>query len=82
MFKKMIYLLTVVCVVFASCDCTPVISGPKPFVVQRVSEIGDNMCEYFGDHPSGYDGTGFSGKPSIVLPCRMYNIGDTINFKK
>ena len=74
--------LFVISSLLLACDSTPIINGTKPFVVTKIDNIGNGMCEYYGDETARWDGSGFSGRPSIVLPSRMYNIGDTILIKK
>lgn len=64
-----------------SCNSTPIIDGPNPFIVNQIDQLENNMCEYHGSRLSSFDGNNFTTKPSIVLPCGSYNIGDTITFK-
>jgi hypothetical protein len=77
-----IALYAMLCVVFSGCDSTPIINGQKPFIVNQIDEISSGMCEYYGGNDAKWDGNGFSGRPSIVLPKGMYNIGDTVRWQK
>jgi hypothetical protein len=76
---KAIIILAFVVFCFVSCDSTPVVGGDKPFIVNEISDIGGGMSEYYGGYEASYDRNGFSGRPSIVLPSRLYNIGDTVH---
>jgi len=70
------------CAVFCGCDSTPIINGNKPFIVNQIDELNNGMCEYYGNNDARWDGNGFSGRPSIVLPKKLYNIGDTVRWQK
>lgn len=67
---------------FSSCDSTPIINGTEPFIVNQIDYLSNGMCEYYGDRTARWAGNNFSGKPSIVLPKGIYNIGDTISWQK
>ena len=71
-------MLFMICYIFYSCDSTPIIDGKSPFIVNQIDDIGNGMCEYYGNHDVSYNANGFSGRPTIVLPSKLYNIGDTI----
>lgn len=73
------YALLVV-VIFQSCgDGTPIIDGEKPFVVGRIVKYNETHSKYFAiDRKSGEWSSDFEGKPMIILPSRIYQIGDTI----
>jgi hypothetical protein len=65
---------------------TPIICDNPAFIVSEIDEIAPGLCEYFSSNNGcGWNRNGFSQKPSIVLPSKMFNIGDTIkpsDFKK
>lgn len=67
-------------VILQSCgDRTPIIDGEKPFVVGKIVKYNDTHSKYFAvDDASGEWSSNFEGKPMIILPSRMYQIGDTI----
>lgn len=78
---KSFFILLILCC-FHSCDSTPIINGQKPFTVNQIDELPNGMREYYGNNDAKWDGNGFSGRPSIVLPKGMYNIGDTVRWQK
>lgn len=78
---KAFFILLVMCC-FSSCDSTPIIDGKNPFIVNQIDDVGNGMSEYYGSSNVRYGGNGFSGRPSIVLPSRLYNIGDTVRLVK
>lgn len=67
----------------SSCGArTPIISGESPFIVDKISRYDDTHSKYTArDGESGVFRSNFSKNPVIVLPSRMYNIGDTIRFQ-
>lgn len=67
-------------VIFQSCgDRTPIIDGESPFVVGTIIKYNDTHSKYFAiDRASGEWSSNFEGDPMIILPSRMYQIGDTI----
>lgn len=75
--KKILFLAAIL-VSCSGSDTTPQLDGDKPFIVTSIEQLPEaNMAEYFGTE--GYDMRGFSNRhPSIILPIRLYNIGDTI----
>jgi hypothetical protein len=77
--KCVVLTITIYCLF--SCTPIPMLNGNKPFVVNEIDELSGGMSEYFGGLDAGY-GNSFKGRPSIILPTRLYNIGDTINIKK
>ena len=87
MMRKRILIILVALFVLSlqSCDdTTPVIGNHlKPFIVNEIEQINSGthkgMSEYYGGHLAGYQRNGLFGKnPSLILPSRMFNIGDTI----
>jgi len=76
--------LFVISSLLLACDRTPIINGAKPFVVTKIDDIGNGMCEYYGTAEANEANKKnvFNVLPSIVLPSRMYNIKDTILIKK
>lgn len=79
-----VFIVLSICCFFSSCDSTPIIDSKNPFVVNQINEIGDDMSEYYGGNSARWGANPLSGRPSIVLPSRIYNIGDTVslvNFK-
>lgn len=73
--KKII--LLIILLICLSCHKTAVIDSKIPFIVTSITSRDGGMSEYSGTY--GTDGI---LSPSIILPTRMYNIGDTISFKK
>jgi hypothetical protein len=74
-----IIFITILALCCTSCDCTPIINGKNPFIVIKIVDIGNGMCEYYGSSNAAWDRNGFSKKyPSLVLPKRLFNVGDTI----
>lgn len=67
-------------VILQSCgDRTPIIDGEKPFVVGTIVKYNETHSKYFAiDDKSGEWSSNFEGNPMIILPSRMYQIGDTI----
>jgi len=65
----------IVFIVLTSCSSTPTIDGKSPFIVREIRTVDDSMSEYVS-----YVMT--VGYPTIILPSRMYNIGDTISLVK
>jgi hypothetical protein len=67
-------------VILQSCgNRTPIIDGEKPFVVGTIVKYNETHSKYFAiDSKSGEWISNFEGKPMIILPSRMYQIGDTI----
>jgi len=68
-------------VIFQSCSCNraPIIGGEKPFVVGMIEKYNDTHSRYFAIDCASGDWTNiFEGRPMLILPSRMYQIGDTI----
>lgn len=71
---------------FYSCDeghayQAPVLNSTKPFIVKQINNIGNGMAEYYGCAEAGYSHNGCVYDPLIILPIKLYNIGDTIRIK-
>jgi hypothetical protein len=84
-------IIIILAIVTISCaESIPAIDGKNPFVVTAIEATeccGENMSIYTGTDVDGVSLTRFfSGNhqtlPKIVLPSKMYNIGDTISLKK
>lgn len=67
-------------VILQSCgDRTPIIDGEKPFVVGTIVKYNETHSKYFAiDEASGEWSSNYEGNPMIILPSKMYQIGDTI----
>lgn len=67
-------------VIFQSCgNGTPIIDGETPFVVGTIKKYSNTHSMYIADdHNSGKFVNPMQGFPTIILPSRMYNVGDTI----
>lgn len=77
--NKFFYALLVVVVLQSCGNSNPIINGETPFVVGRIEQYNKTHSKYFAiDDKSGEFATVFEGNPLIILPSRMYNIGDTI----
>ena len=77
--RHFFYALLVVVILQSCGDRTPIIDGEKPFVVGAIVKYNDTHSRYFAvDNESGDWNSNFGGKPMIILPSRMYRIGDTI----
>jgi hypothetical protein len=77
---KKLLLLTLTTLLI-SCYTAPQIDGDYPFIVTAIEAKRDTMAEYFGTyHYVSALGAESEGNSSIILPARMYNIGDTITF--
>ena len=76
--KKITFLITLLILVATSCRNVPIIGGKsKPFVVGEIVNMGDNMSKYYAE--SWDSGRGlYITVPSVILPSKMFNIGDTI----
>ena len=67
---------------FYSCSTTPIIGDEqKPFVVVKIVSIDDEFCSYYGSIEARYGANINADHPEIVLPKRLFNIGDTIKIK-
>ena len=78
--RNSVFFYTLLSVVFLqSCYRTPIIGGEKPFVVGVIVKYSDTHSKYIAiDEESGEWKSNFEGNPVIILPSRMYQIGDTI----
>lgn len=67
-------------VVLQSCGYrTPIIDGKVPFVVYKIVRYDETHSKYFAANlNSGALENAFSDYPIIILPSKIYNIGDTI----
>lgn len=72
-------------VLMYSCNSTPMIGDSKhPFIVNSITTVVDitfkstGMCIYSGPSSSTDSEVPFCQDPDICLPCRLYQIGDTI----
>ena len=67
-------------VILQSCgDATPIIDGDTPFVVGTIIKYSDTHSMYIADNfDCGHYVNPANGYPTIILPSRMYQIGDTI----
>lgn len=71
------------CIAFYGCNSTPVIDGKNPFVVEQIDDLSDGMCKYYGSSKIDREkGSLIFTRPVITLPRGIYNIGDTISWKK
>jgi hypothetical protein len=51
----------------------------RPFVITKIESINDNQAEYYSNDKNNNNQAGLVvNRPSIILPSRMFNIGDTI----
>ena len=77
--RHFLYCLLAVVILQSCGDRTPIIDGEKPFVVGTIVKYNDTHSKYFAvDDASGEWSSNFEGNPMIILPSRMYQIGDTI----
>ena len=75
--KVLIFVVVLLGIITQSCfpDISPIIGDPeRPFIVNKIVSINSGMSKYFGSLSVGL----YNNKPSLVLPSRMFNIGDTI----
>lgn len=81
---KKYFFYCMILIMLVSCESkTPIIDGSKPFIVNSIIDVGNGMSKYIGPTSACYTSkeTFNALSPEIVLPSRMYNIGDTITFK-
>jgi hypothetical protein len=76
--KKITLLITLLILVATSCRNVPMIgSNSHPFVVSEIYKINDKLSKYYAESwSSGYGN--YLTNPSVILPSKMFNIGDTI----
>jgi hypothetical protein len=85
---KSILLILVIASFLQSCggDRTPILDGSKPFVVGAIEKMSDSHSIYYSENYASGHSTGFitEDSPAIILPSRIFQIGDTIkaNFTK
>ena len=66
-------------VIFQSCgNVVPIIDGETPFVVESITKYNDTHSIYIAGNYECGRYVPFDGLPVIILPSRMYNVGDTI----
>ena len=67
-------------VILQSCgNGIPIIDGETPFVVGTIKKYSNTHSMYISDNQnSGQFVNPMQGYPTIILPSRMYNVGDTI----
>ena len=70
--------LIILSLLLVSCNNTntPIIDSSKPFIVTNIESIRGNGMSKYSNHSTDFI------NQSIILPSRMYNIGDTISFLK
>ena len=74
-----IYIIMLVCILQSCGDRTPIIDGKNPFIVGKIIKYSETHSKYFAiNRESGEWSSNFEGNPMIILPSRMYQIGDTI----
>jgi hypothetical protein len=79
---KKLLLAIAFCTTMASCNTTPIIDGEHPFVVRDIIRYDNKLSKYYSYGDAGIYISNLHNYPAIVLPSRLYNIGDTITFKK
>ena len=66
-------------VIFQSCgNVVPIIDGEAPFVVESITKYNDTHSIYLAGNYKCGKYVAFGELPMIILPSRMYQIGDTI----
>ena len=76
--RNFFYMLLSV-VIFQSCgNVVPIIDGEAPFVVESITKYNDTHSIYIAGNYECGKYVAFDGLPMIILPSRMYQIGDTI----
>jgi hypothetical protein len=65
---------------------TPILDSSVPFVVSSIEKVSDSHSVYYAESYDSGKSPSFlaEGSPAIILPSRMFQIGDTIkaNFTK
>lgn len=64
-------------------DRTPIINSNRPFIVERIECVrpqkGCGLSKYYGKTLEMGESNGlFETTPTIILPTRMFQVGDTI----
>jgi hypothetical protein len=77
---KKILLLIILIYLLQSCgNRIPVIDGPDPFVVGSIERYSLTHSKYYSDNlNSGVNSFLSQSNPVLILPSRMFQIGDTI----
>jgi hypothetical protein len=77
---KKIVLLIILIYLLQSCgNRMPVIDGPDPFVVGSIERYSLTHSKYYSDNlNSGVNSFLSQSSPVLILPSRMFQIGDTI----
>jgi hypothetical protein len=77
---KKIVLLIILIYLLQSCgNRIPVIDGPDPFVVGSIERYSLTHSKYYSDNlNSGVNSFLSQSNPVLILPSRMFQIGDTI----
>ena len=77
---KKIVLLIILIYLLQSCgNKIPVIDGPDPFVVGSIERYSLTHSKYYSDNlNSGVNSFLSQSNPVLILPSRMFQIGDTI----
>ncbi len=79
-----IFFLLLSFILFGCSDRTPIINSDSPFIVEQIECVrpqnGCNMSIYYGrTYDMGKNsGLWFETAPAIILPTRMFQVGDTI----
>ena len=68
--RHLFYALVAVFILQSCGYDTPIIDGKYPFIVSSIEQWSETHSIYVNDN--------FQGDYAIVLPSRMYQIGDTI----
>jgi hypothetical protein len=84
--NKYKFIILILAIVTLSCtESIPVVDGQHPFIVTQIESTaccGDGLSIYTGTSSSRVFNGNHQNLPKIVLPTKMYNIGDTITLKK
>lgn len=77
-----IFFLLLSVILFGCGDRTPIINSDVPFIVDKIERYSNDgsLSTYYGRTYSMGDvrGIWFEKYPSIILPTRMFQVGDTI----
>lgn len=80
--QKIIHTTCILLLIFITQSCgnkNPIIGGEVPFVVYEIAKHNKTHSKYYSENNgSGNSTNSFHGRPMIVLPTKMYNVGDTI----
>jgi len=76
--RNYIYYSFVIIIIQSCGNRTPIIDGDNPFVVEAIIKYDETHSSYFAvDNAMDYFSS-FQGQQMIILPSRLYKIGDTI----